>query len=164
MALTAYEIYRLPADKLRQLCSEEGLDSEGPVRLLRQRVVRHLNASMMASQQDARTPKASVSTHLSADTIQTGPHNVDNSSHVGGSDSPVPVLIELLRRGSSLSSEEPEAVLWLVYGMEYIDALGLTDDRVFGSSYLALSLRCGAVIFWRLFELWEKLGTVYGNC
>ena len=164
MTLTASEIYRLSADKLRQLCSEEGLDTVGPVRLLRQRVMRHLKAIAMDSQQEVKTPQASVSTNLSADTIQTGHYNVNNSSHVGGSDNPVPVSVELLRRDPSLSSEEPEAILWLVYGLEYIDALGLTDDRVFGFSYLALSLRCRAVISWRLFELWEKLGTVCGNC
>jgi hypothetical protein len=118
----------------------------------------------MASQQDAKTPQASVSTNLSADTIQIGPHNVDNSSHVGASNNPVPVFVELLRRVPSLSSEEPEAILWLVYGLEYIDTLGLTDDRMSGFSYLALSVGCGAAIFWRLFGLWEYLGTVYGNC
>ena len=85
----------------------------------------------MASQQDAKTPQASVSTDLSADTIQTGPHNVDNSSHVGGSDNPVPVLFELLRQVPSLSSEEPEAILQLIKRLEEIYALGLTDDRMF---------------------------------
>jgi len=42
MNVTASEVYKFNAEKLRQLCSEEGLDNEGPVRLLRQRLVRHL--------------------------------------------------------------------------------------------------------------------------
>ena len=50
IALTATEIYKLSAHKLRQLCSDEGLNSAGPVRLLRQRLVVHLKARTMASQ------------------------------------------------------------------------------------------------------------------
>jgi hypothetical protein len=34
MALTPSEVYRCSAE-LRQLCNEEGLDAEGPVRALR---------------------------------------------------------------------------------------------------------------------------------
>jgi len=98
MALTATEIYKLSAHKLRQLCSNEGLNSAGPVRLLRQRVVRHLKTRTMASQQDAKTPQASVSTDLSADTILTRPLNAYDSSHVGSGDSSVSVLVELMRQ------------------------------------------------------------------
>ena len=60
MALTASEIYKLTAEKLRQLCSEEGLDSEGPVQSLRQRLVRHLSMSVMASKQDADSLQRTV--------------------------------------------------------------------------------------------------------
>jgi len=49
MALTASEVYRITAESLRQLRSEEGLDCEGPVRLLRQRLVRHLTDNSMES-------------------------------------------------------------------------------------------------------------------
>jgi len=52
MAVTASEVYKFNAEKLRQLCSEKGLDNEGPVRLLRQRLVRHLTETSMARKQD----------------------------------------------------------------------------------------------------------------
>ena len=43
------EVYRLSAEKLRQVCSEEGLDAGGPVQYLRQRIVRHLKVKNMAA-------------------------------------------------------------------------------------------------------------------
>ena len=131
MVLTASEIYRLSADKLLQLCSEEGLNSEGAVRLLRHRLVRLLKAGTMAIHQDVKTPQASVSTDLSVDTIHDGPQSFANSSHVGGSDNPGFVFVELLRQVPSLSSEEPKAIFRLMYGLEEIYALGLTDDMRF---------------------------------
>ena len=75
MALTASEIYKLTAEKLRQLCSEEGLDSEGPVRLLRQRLLRLLTTIMMASKQDVESEQASVQSNLSSDVTHGGPQN-----------------------------------------------------------------------------------------
>ena len=75
MALTATEIYKLSAHELRQLCSDEGLNSMGPVRVLRQRVVRHLKDCTMASQHDVKTPQASAPTDLSADSILPSPLN-----------------------------------------------------------------------------------------
>jgi hypothetical protein len=39
MACTPSEVYRLSAEKLRQVCSEEGLDADGPVQSLHQRHV-----------------------------------------------------------------------------------------------------------------------------
>ena len=43
------------------------LDREGPVRSLRQRIVRHLSTSMMASEQDIEPEQTSVQTDLSLD-------------------------------------------------------------------------------------------------
>ena len=60
MALTASEIYKLTAETLRLLCSEEGLDSKGPVRLLRQRIVHHLKPSKIASKQDVDSLQRTV--------------------------------------------------------------------------------------------------------
>ena len=131
MALTASEIYKLTAEKLRQLCSEEGLDSEGPVRSLQQRLVRHLSMSMMASKQYTEPEQASAQTDLSLDVTIGEPQNRNNSSHVGPSDSSVPVVVELLRKVQSLSSEEPEAILQLVNKLDEIHALGLIDDKLF---------------------------------
>jgi hypothetical protein len=47
MALSASEVYRLTVDKLRQVCSEGGLNSSGPVRRLRQRLVEHVKSDQM---------------------------------------------------------------------------------------------------------------------
>ena len=131
MALRASEIYKLTAEELRDLCSEEGLDSAGPVRLLRQRLVDHLTTSMMGSKQDTETEQASVRTDLSLDATHGGAQNPTNGSHVGGGDNTVPVVVELLRKVPPLSSEEPEAILRLVGKLDEIYSLGLTDDRNF---------------------------------
>jgi hypothetical protein len=53
MALTPSEVYWCSAAELRQLCYEEGLDSEEPVRALRDRVVRHLKARAMKNKQES---------------------------------------------------------------------------------------------------------------
>ena len=50
MVLTASEINKLTAEEIR-ICSDEGLDSEGPVRSLRQRLVPHFSMSTMSSKQ-----------------------------------------------------------------------------------------------------------------
>jgi hypothetical protein len=85
----------------------------------------------MASQQDAKTPQASVSTDLSADTILTRPLNAYDSSHVGSGDSSVSVLVELMRQVHPLTAEEPEAILWFMVRLNEIYALGLGEDRSF---------------------------------
>ena len=38
MALSTSDIYRLTVEQLRQACVESGLDSDGPVRILRRRL------------------------------------------------------------------------------------------------------------------------------
>jgi len=131
MALFPSEIYRFTADKLRQVCSEEGVDSEEPVRVLRQRIMRHLNAGTMASIQDDVNIRTSVSTNLSGETIQVGPHNIDDYSHEVASDGSKSVLGELMRQVPPLSTEEPEAILWFIARLDELYALGLTDDRPF---------------------------------
>ena len=83
MASNATEIYKLSDHELRQIRSDEGLNSTGPVGVLLQRVVRHLKDCTMASQQDAKTPQASAPTDLSAASILTRPLNANDSSHVG---------------------------------------------------------------------------------
>ena len=52
MALASADIYRLTAEQLRDVCIEQGLDSTGPVRELRQRLVRQLKGRSMASELD----------------------------------------------------------------------------------------------------------------
>ena len=131
IALTATDIYKLSVHELRQLCADEGLNSTGPVRVLRQRVVRHLKECTMASQQEAKTPQASAPTDLSADSILTRPLNANDYSHVGSSDGSVPVLVELMRQVPPLTTEEPEAILRFMVRLNGIYALGLGDDRSF---------------------------------
>jgi len=72
------------------------MDSEGPVRVLRQRLVRHLSAGTMTSKQDDVNIKASVSTNFSGETIQVGPHNIYDSSHAGANGAPNSVFVELI--------------------------------------------------------------------
>jgi len=85
MALVSSDIYRLTVDQLRKVCAKEGLDSAGPVRVLRQRLVRHFNDATMATKQDGVSTKASVSTYLSGDKVQVGPQEHDDNSHAGAS-------------------------------------------------------------------------------
>jgi hypothetical protein len=42
-----FGLYHLAGDKLRQVCLEQGLDSSGSVRLLRQRLVGHLRSGQL---------------------------------------------------------------------------------------------------------------------
>ena len=74
MALSFAEIYRLTTELLMEVCLKQGLDSVGPVRVLRQRLVRHLKAEIMANKQEDLNVKASVTTDLLADIILTRPH------------------------------------------------------------------------------------------
>ena len=96
------------------------MDSEGSVRLLRQRLVHHLTGKIVASKQNTETEQASVQSDLSLDATRTGPQDFSNGSHVGGCGNAVPVIVELLRQvpslslSLSLSSYEPEAILRLV--------------------------------------------------
>ena len=131
MALTATEIYKLGVEKLREICSEQGLDSEGPVRLLRQRLVRHLSSIEMASKQEDNTEQASVQSDLSSNATCEGPQNSMYNPPVGGYDNTVPVIVELLRQVPRLTSEEPEAILCLISRLDEIHALGLADDKAF---------------------------------
>ena len=124
MALFPSEIYRLTADKLRQVCSEEGVDSDVPVRVLRQRVMRHLNAGTMACKQDDVNIKASVSTNLSGQMIQVEPHNIDDYSHEVATDGPKSVFVELMRQFPPLPTEEPEAILWFIARLDELCAWG----------------------------------------
>ena len=101
------------------------------MRLLRQRLLRHLTDSTMASKQDVDVEQASVETNMSSDATHGGPQNSSKSSHVFASDNSVHVIVELLRQVPSLSSEVPEVVLRLVSRLDEIHALGLVDDNMF---------------------------------
>jgi len=131
MAVTPSEIYKLNVDELRQLCSEEGLSSEGPVRLLRPRLVRHLTGATMESKQHAETAHASVQSDVSLDGTRSRPPESNFGSHVGGCSNVVPVIVELLRQVPYLTSDDPEAFLRLGSKLDEIHGLGLVDDKTF---------------------------------
>ena len=84
MALSSADIYRFTAEQLRELCTKQGLDSVGPVRVLRQMLVRQLKAETMVSKQDDSNVKASVTTNLSTDTVQMETPDRERDSHARG--------------------------------------------------------------------------------
>ena len=110
MALTATEIYKLGVEKLREICSERGLDSEGPVRLLRQRLADHSTTSMMAGKQVVVHVQASVQENLLSYAIHGGPQIFVIALMWAAVITPVSVFVELLRQVPSLSWEVPGAI------------------------------------------------------
>ena len=160
MAVTPSEFYKLNVDELRLRCFEEGLSSEGPVRLLRPRLVRHLTGATMESKQHAEKAQASAQSNVSLDATHGGPFESNFGSHAGGCSNVVPVIVELLRKVPSLSSDEPEAILRLVGKLDEICSLGLVDDKMF--VIRTLPLLSGAVLSFclRMFEEWEEPGAV----
>jgi len=135
MAFSASDVYHLTADKLRQVCSDQGLDSGGPVRSLRQRLADHIEQHDADGDEDVT--QASVPTDLVHNVMEPVPHKFGDSSHGGGGDSQPQVLV-LLCQVSPLSSEEPEAILRLFVRLEEVHDLGLVDDRVFVTRILPL--------------------------
>ena len=128
--------------------------------MLRQRLVRHLNAATMASKQDVVNIKASVSTNLSGETIQVRPQNNYDNSHAGTCAGSNSVFFELMRLVPRLSAEEPEAILRFIIRLVEIYALGLSDDTSFVVRILPLVSGAVFRFFLRLFKEWEDLGAV----
>jgi len=126
MALAAAEVYRLSATELRRQCAEEGLNSQGPVRSLRERLVRHLRGKAVASKHE-KTDGG----NMPDEEVNDPPHHVAGVSHGVSSDSPISVLTELLRQVPALASEDPEAILGLICKLDEYHALGLVEDRTF---------------------------------
>jgi len=114
------------------------MDSEGPVRVLRQRLVHHLNTATMASKQDDVNIKASVSTNFPGETIQVGPHNFDDNTHAGASGAPDSLFVELMRHVALWSTEKPEAILRFIASLDEMYACGQSDDRSFLERILPL--------------------------
>jgi len=136
MALSASEVYRLTADKLRQVCSYQGLDNSGPVRSLRQGLADHIKSMIQTAGDDVT--HASVPTDLVHNVVEPVPQNSGDCSHGGCRDSQTLVLVELLRQVSPLSSEEPGAILRLFFRLEEVHDLGLVDRTVFVTRILLL--------------------------
>ena len=64
MVFSATGVYRMKAEELREHCAESGLDSSGPVRSLRRRLVDHINSAKMNGAQDQPDVQATVPTDL----------------------------------------------------------------------------------------------------
>jgi hypothetical protein len=79
--------------------------------------------------------QASVTADLN---LNAGNSNPSLYSQVGGRDSPIAVLVELLRQVSPLRSEEPEHILQFFVRIEETFELGLVDDRSFVTRILPL--------------------------
>jgi hypothetical protein len=87
---------------------------------------------------DEDVTQESVPTDLVHNVVEPAPQNFGDSSHGGGGDSQTQILVELLRQVSSLSSEEPEAILRLFDRLWKVHDLGLDDNRVFVTGNLPL--------------------------
>jgi hypothetical protein len=81
---------------------------------------------------------------VSLDATHSGPSESNFGSHAGGCSNVVPVIVELLRKAPSLSSDEPEAILRLVGKLDEIYSLGLVDYKIF--VIRILPLLSGAVL------------------
>jgi len=68
---------------------------------------------------------------MSDDELSDPLRHVAGDYHGVSSDSPIPVLTELLRQVPSLASEYPEAILGLICKLDEYHALGLVEDRTF---------------------------------
>ena len=90
----------LTADKLRQAFSDQGLDSSGTVRSLRQRLADHIKRNMMQTVVDEDVTQASVPTGLVHNVVEPVPQHVGDSSHGGGGNSQTQVLVEPLHQVS----------------------------------------------------------------
>ena len=135
MSLSASEVYHLTVDALRQVCSERGLDSSGPVRLLRQRLVDNVRANTMGNSEDEGATQASVPND--ATQSKAGP-SPKMCSHGGSSEGQTQVLTELLRQVAPLRSEEPGDILCFFTRVEEIHDLGLVNDSGFVTRILPL--------------------------
>ena len=124
--------------RLREECVKRGLDSTGPVRSLRPRLVERLRGAAMAENQDNENVKASGSADLSLDPIRAENPVLMNNSHVPGMSDANTVFVELMRQVPPLTSEEPEAILRFVARLEDVYMLNLCDDRSFVTRILPL--------------------------
>jgi len=133
MAVSVAGVYRLAVEELRVQCVERGLDSTGPVKVLRRRLVDHIRSSLMDGVQQQQQPvvQASVPTHLESNGAE-GLSPIFMSSFPGNSgDSSMQVLIELLRQIPPLRSESPEDIMCLFVRLGEVYDLRIVDDRAF---------------------------------
>jgi len=124
MALSASGLYRLSAEQLRVECSERGLGSSGPVRVLRARLANYLKADQMDRKEEQQDGQASVAAAILNPGSEECPQGDSGFNRTQ-------VLSDLLKQIKPLSSEEPEDILGFFVKVGEIHDLGLVDDRVF---------------------------------
>ena len=100
MALSASDVYHLTGETLRQACLEQDLDTSGPVRLLRMRLVEHLRSGRLEEFGRVKMAQASAMTDLKHEVGNTASGGDTLGSHV---DNPIPALVELLLSRGYLS-------------------------------------------------------------
>jgi hypothetical protein len=132
MALSASEVYCLSAAELRKECYERGLDSCGPVRLLRERLSVNIRSNTMRKQSDADMEQASSKVSLGNDNeLNCPPHLGVLCSHGPCGNGQGQVLAELSYRVPRLSSEEPTEILYFLVRLQEIHNLQLVGDSAF---------------------------------
>ena len=138
MALSAAAVYHLSVDQLRQQCLDRGLDSGGPVRSLRRRLVADIKSDQMDRPGQQEATQARVPTDKVPTRTGTVPSRSNGDCHGGSEIAQTSVLVELLRQVVPLSSEELEEILRLFVRVGEIHELGLVDDRQFITRILPL--------------------------
>jgi hypothetical protein len=113
MALSAADVYHLTADELRRECVEQGLESSGPVRTLRNRLAEHIHSNKMQASGDDKMAQASAQTNLETNVSQTVFQKTRCCSHDSSADSQMAVFVQLLRQVTPLKSEGPEDLLYI---------------------------------------------------
>jgi hypothetical protein len=131
-------VYHLSVDELKQECLKRGLDSGGPMLVLRRRLADHIKGVMLEPSADRDAGQASAATNNSNNLITAVHSTPGDGSHGGGADGQISVLVDLLRGISPLASEEPEAILQLFVRLGEGHELGLVEDRVFMARVLPL--------------------------
>jgi hypothetical protein len=131
------DVYHLTGDELRQGCLEGGLDTGGPLRLLRQRLSEYFKSSPMETwyvKMAQATTKTDMVDNIVGPVLQT----VDIYSHLARVNGQAQVLVELLLRAALFSSEEPENILHFYIRLQEIHNLGPVADRNFVTHVLPL--------------------------
>jgi hypothetical protein len=130
MNLTPKEEYRCSGAVLHQICGEKGLDTEKSVRVLRDRVVRQMTARVMENKPGYLTGQASAPADVSTGIVYNETLGIHVPSNAGVERSKS-VLLELDREVPPSTTEEPEAILWLISHLHEFFKLQLVGERNF---------------------------------
>jgi hypothetical protein len=134
MAFRPRHVYQLTGEKLRELCVEVGIDSEGTVRALRRRLVDFLRHE---EEGDSSESNMDTTAQIGA-TGDSPPPSEDDQRQVGQGDNCIPVLVELLRKIPSLTASDPEEIMTLLIRLNGIHKLKLVSDKIFMTRVLPL--------------------------